>query len=73
MMLERQKEGVAKAKVEGKYKGRKPLATDIRDEVIRLAAERIQKTKIARQLHIGEASVYRILAATVKEGKSIPE
>lgn len=33
MMLERQREGVAKAKVAGKYKGRKPLAIDLRQEV----------------------------------------
>jgi len=26
MMLERQKEGIAKAKTEGRYKGRKPTA-----------------------------------------------
>ena len=34
MMLERQKEGVAKAKAAGKYKGRKPLANHIREEVV---------------------------------------
>lgn len=73
MMLERQKEGVAKAKAAGKYKGRKPLATDIREEVVSLAAEGMTKVKIARKLHIGEASVYRILAATTKERKSISE
>jgi DNA invertase Pin-like site-specific DNA recombinase len=66
MMLERQKEGVAKAKSTGKYKGRKPLAGDLRQEVICLAAKGLVKANIARQLNIGEASVYRILAAMKK-------
>ena len=63
MMLERQREGVAKAKAAGKYKGRKPLAAELRQEVVHLAESGMTKTKIARQLNIGEASVYRILAA----------
>jgi DNA invertase Pin-like site-specific DNA recombinase len=66
MMLERQREGVAKAKTAGKYKGRKPLADDLRQEVVCLATEGMAKVNIARQLNIGEASVYRILAATKK-------
>lgn len=62
IMLERQREGVAKAKAAGKYKGRKPLAAELRREVVELAANGVTKTQIARQLNIGEASVYRILA-----------
>ncbi|WP_431064804.1 recombinase family protein [Methylotuvimicrobium sp.] len=67
IMLERQREGVAKAKAAGKYKGRKPLAAELRQEVIELAANGVTKTQIARQLNIGEASVYRILAANKKD------
>ena len=66
MMLERQREGVAKAKTAGKYKGRKPLADDLRKEVACLATEGMAKVNIARQLNIGKATVYRILAATKK-------
>lgn len=62
VMLERQREGIAKAKAAGKYKGRKPVALDGRQEVIRLAAEGLPKTLIARRLNLGEATVYRILA-----------
>ena len=62
MMLERQREGIAKAKSVGKYKGRKPIAPDRRQHVLRLAAEGATKISIARQLGIGEATVYRILA-----------
>ncbi len=67
MMLERQREGVAKAKAAGKYKGRKPTSDVIRQEVVRLAGERMTKTAIAGQLNIGEATVYRILAAASKQ------
>ena len=62
MTLERHREGIAKAKSAGKYKGRKPIAPERRQHVLRLAAEGATKTIIARQLGIGEASVYRILA-----------
>jgi DNA invertase Pin-like site-specific DNA recombinase len=67
MMLERQKEGVAKAKAAGKYKGRKPLAANLRKEVVYLAGQGMAKAQIARQLNIGEATVYRILAASKKD------
>jgi len=62
VMLERQREGIAKAKSAGKYKGRKPIAPDRHQHVLRLAAEGATKISIARQLGIGEATVYRILA-----------
>ena len=61
IMLERQREGVAKAKAKGKYKGRKPIAMDRQREVIRLVSSGMPKTSVAKQLGIGEASIYRIL------------
>lgn len=63
MMLERQREGVIKAKAAGKYKGRKPIDKERHKKVIELASEGITKANIARQLSIGEATIYRILAA----------
>jgi DNA invertase Pin-like site-specific DNA recombinase len=62
MMLERQREGIAKAKSEGRYKGRKPIAEDLRHNVLKLAAVSTTRKAIASQLGIGEAAVYRILA-----------
>jgi DNA invertase Pin-like site-specific DNA recombinase len=62
MMLERQREGIAKAKPEGRYKGRKPIAEDLRHNALKLAAEGATRIAIASQLGIGEATVYRILA-----------
>jgi DNA invertase Pin-like site-specific DNA recombinase len=64
IMLERQREGIAKAKAAGKYKGRKPTAMAKTAEVQQLQAEGIGATEIARRLDIGRASVYRIMVAT---------
>jgi DNA invertase Pin-like site-specific DNA recombinase len=61
MMLERQREGIAKAKADGKYKGRAPTARAKADEVKRLDAEGVSLSEIARRLAIGKASVHRIL------------
>ncbi len=61
MMLERQREGIAKAKAEGKYRGRKPTAPEKVKEVHRLKAEGEGATAIAKKLGIGRATVYRIL------------
>jgi DNA invertase Pin-like site-specific DNA recombinase len=61
MMLERQAEGIAKAKTEGRYKGRKPTARAKAGEVIRLLEQGSTKKAIADELEIGIASVYRII------------
>ena len=58
---ERQAEGIAKAKANGVYKGRKPTIDP--GEVVKLRAEGIGATEIAKRLKIGRASVYRILIA----------
>ena len=61
LMLERQREGIAKAKSEWKYKGRKPTARARAAEIATLISDGVRPTDIARQLGIGRASVYRIL------------
>lgn len=63
IMLERQREGIAKAAAEGKYKGRAPTARAKTDEVKALAASGVGATEIAKRLGIGRASVYRVLSA----------
>jgi DNA invertase Pin-like site-specific DNA recombinase len=65
LMLERQREGIAKAKGEGRYKGRKPTAMAKAGDVLRLHADNIKPTVIAEKLGISRASVYRAIA----EGK----
>jgi DNA invertase Pin-like site-specific DNA recombinase len=62
IMLERQREGIAKAKGEGRYKGRTPTARRQADEIVWLAHKRTPRAEIAKQLGIGESSVYRVLA-----------
>lgn len=57
---ERQMEGIAKAKANGVYKGRKPSVPV--EEVRRLKAEGRTPTEITRMLGIGRGSVYRALA-----------
>ena len=56
---ERQLEGIAKAKAEGVYKGRKP---SIDAEAVKaLRAQGVGASEIAQRLGIGRASVYRIV------------
>lgn len=61
IMLERQREGIAKAKAAGKYRGRKPTAREKTDEVLALMAQGLGATEVARRVGIGRASVYRVL------------
>ncbi len=56
---ERQLEGIAKAKLEGKYKGRKRSVDG--DKVTELYKAGMGASKIAQELGIGRASVYRYL------------
>lgn len=64
LMLERQREGIAKAKDEGRYKGRAPTARAKTADVLRLKAEGVKPAEIAKRLGIGRASVYRALGET---------
>ncbi|QUD86240.1 recombinase family protein [Phenylobacterium montanum] len=59
---ERQLEGIAKAKAEGVYKGRKPSVPV--DAVRALHGEGVSPTEIAKRLGIGRASVYRAIGET---------
>ena len=67
IMLERQREGIAKAKAEGKYKGRAPTAMAKADDVLTLLKDGVGATEVAKRLGIGRASVYRIIDAATAE------
>ena len=54
-------EGIAKAKAEGRYKGR-PATIDP-NEIKALHERGLGASQIAREMKIGRASVYRALAA----------
>lgn len=62
VMLERQREGIAKAKAEGKFKGRKPTARAKAGEVEAMLAAGESPTVVAKKLGIGRSSVYRAMA-----------
>jgi DNA invertase Pin-like site-specific DNA recombinase len=66
MMLERQREGIAKAKADGKYKGRQPTARAKADQVRALHREGVGAVDIAKQLGIGRSSVYRAIGAAAE-------
>jgi DNA invertase Pin-like site-specific DNA recombinase len=62
MMLERQREGIAKAKAQGKYRGRAPTAKAKTNEIKVLAKAGLGPTEIAKRLDVGRSSVYRALS-----------
>jgi DNA invertase Pin-like site-specific DNA recombinase len=61
MMLERQRVGIAKAKAEGKYRGRARTAMAKAGQVETLLAKGVNPTEVARKLGIGRSSVYRAM------------
>ena len=65
MMSERQREGIAKAKGEDRYKGRKPTARAKADEVRALKAEGKSMRAIAEELEISVGSVHGLLKEEV--------
>jgi DNA invertase Pin-like site-specific DNA recombinase len=66
MMLERQREGIAKAKASGAYKGRKPTARAKTAEIEALARDGLSMGAIAAQLGIGKGSVHRALRGSAE-------
>jgi DNA invertase Pin-like site-specific DNA recombinase len=67
IMLTRQREGIARAKGEGRYKGRAPTATAKSAEVLALLDEGHKTADVAKRLKMSERSVFRILAASRKQ------
>ncbi len=61
-MLDRQRAGIAKAKAEGRYRGRAPTARAKHNEMRHLRAAGMGVAEIATKLNVGRASVYRLLA-----------
>ncbi len=61
MMLERQRVGIARAKAEGKYRGRVPTARRRADEAVALLKAGGKPAAVARQLGIARSSLYRIM------------
>jgi DNA invertase Pin-like site-specific DNA recombinase len=61
IMLERQREGIQKAKGDGKYKGRAPTARNKSQTVLARLKAGAKPMDVAADLGISRASVYRII------------
>ena len=59
IMLERQREGIAKAKAEGRYKGRPPSIDPAR---VKALLARMSPTEAAKTLGVARSSVYRLIS-----------
>ena len=70
---ERQLEGIAKAKLAGKYKGRKPTSIAMKNEMIELLESGLSKPKIAKKLGCSVTSVYKVLKNVVVTNKTVSE
>lgn len=68
LMLERQREGIAKAKADGKYKGRAPTAQSQADEIVRLRDAGKGIDEIMTATKAGRSSVFRILKEAGRTG-----
>ena len=64
LMLERQREGIAKARVEGRYTGRKPTVRNQAETIRAMMAAGDGPTVIARKLKVARSSVYEALKAS---------
>ncbi len=65
IMLERQREGIAKAKGQGKYTGRKPSIDAA--TVAAMRAQGMGAAAIAKQMKVARSSVYRLIEAQVSD------
>ena len=61
IMLERQREGIAKAKGEGRYRGRAPTVRRQADQIRAAIAAGEKPSHIAKRLGVARSSVYRML------------
>jgi len=62
-MLERQRIGIERAKAEGRYKGRKPTDEAMVKTAKQLKNNGMKVADIAKQLKVGQSTLYRLLAS----------
>jgi DNA invertase Pin-like site-specific DNA recombinase len=60
-MLERQAIGIIRAKAEGKYTGRKAIDQVVIAKAKELVSKGMTKAGVAKQLNIGESTLYKYL------------
>jgi len=62
LILERQKEGIAIAKAEGAYRGRKAKLTKAQEKEIRqLAQTRMTRAELAQKFSVSRSTLYKVL------------
>jgi DNA invertase Pin-like site-specific DNA recombinase len=69
LMLERQREGILKARLAGRYKGRKPTAISRSAEIVALKNTGVRPEQISKRLGISKSSVYRALKLSHHQGQ----
>lgn len=68
-LLERQREGIAIAKAEGKYKGRKEVKIDnFKEHYERYKTRKVNKSQLAKELDISRPTLDKLIADYEKEG-----
>lgn len=60
IMLERQRDGIEKAKSEGKYKGRAACPVETSNKIMELIGEGVSRSQVAVKAGVSIATVYRI-------------
>jgi DNA invertase Pin-like site-specific DNA recombinase len=63
LLLERQAIGIARAKAEGKFKGRNAIDPKVISTAKSLIATGMSKASVAKQLKIGESTLYKYLSS----------
>ena len=82
IMLERQREGIARAKANGLYKGRKPTTQQHKDKITALHQQGVGIAGILKQIRsmedkdgnryeIGQTSVYQLIADYRKQTEAV--
>lgn len=72
IMKERQLDGIARAKAEGKYKGRPPLAEEIRQRIVDLVKAGHTRDEVGHLVGVSRAQVYRVLQKSREKGEVFP-
>ena len=60
---ERQREGIERAKKEGKFKGRKPVSPSVKKRVLDMSKEDKKVTEISSELNIAVSTIYKIISS----------
>ena len=61
LILERQREGIAKAKARGAYKGRKPLSPQLLEKAKAMREDGMSLVNVAKELGCGKSALYKYL------------